>query len=421
MKSTLANIRQLFNVENIVDNTKGPGGLLPGEMGFLEPGKTAFTGAATIAGMPDEFTIMLRGKNGELYRSFDTIKKENIKNARFTTCSDAKSEIWETVISCCSCMNIMKLDVGTSESQLIQEYGLSNMDSDFEVVVAPEEMKCYCNCDGTHKVYENNVMTMLFVTNAKKDSPYYEVKAALDSADVPASGSAPSTPSQADLWNDSGSLKIYDGSAWVVVGTVPSSGALSGYGVLTDPKTFVEVSEIINTDSNTSNDGPMLTLIVQSKNQTAPIYHDIELKYVYPRGVHLQPSLNSYGGCVNKFTKIQDLEYPIGDGYDLRASEWENMTFYTGLNYNPLVTENGQNPELNYQFENGKKYCVLDFEFTTDKVERNNGDKRLFGVTIATLCDGSGKNQKNGDKLCNTTTPKNSALVKLFGAKTYNP
>ena len=76
------------------------------------------------------------------------------------------------------------------------------------------------------------------------------------------------------------------------------------------------------------------------------------------------------------------MAYEIGAGYDLRAEEWENMNYYTNLNGFAQLSDGLPSGLVKYQFENATNYDTLTFEFYTDKVERNNGDKRLFGVLL---------------------------------------
>jgi hypothetical protein len=85
------------------------------------------------------------------------------------------------------------------------------------------------------------------------------------------------------------------------------------------------------------------------------------------------------------FVEDQALVYEIGSGYDLRAEEWDSMNYYTNLNYYPQLSDGIQAKNLVYQFENGVNYDTLTFEFYTDKVETNNGDKRLFGVLLGAV------------------------------------
>ena len=60
------------------------------------------------------------------------------------------------------------------------------------------------------------------------------------------------------------------------------------------------------------------------------------------------------------------------------------MSLYTNLNHYPQLSDGIATDDLVYQFVNGAQYNTVDFEFATDKVNRNDGDKRSFGVMLAT-------------------------------------
>jgi thioredoxin reductase len=99
----------------------------------------------------------------------------------------------------------------------------------------------------------------------------------------------------------------------------------------------------------------------------------------------LHPSVTINGGEVAiAFTETQDIAYELGAGADVRAAEFECMSLYTNLNNYPQLHDGIATDDLVYQFENGAEYNTVDFEFFTNKVNSNDGDKRSFGVMLAT-------------------------------------
>lgn len=391
MKSTLADNKQLFNVKAIATVGLTPDAIPDNTLGVIDESTNLTVVPGNFAALPDKFRFVAK-MNGKVYYSFDVIEKAKIQNK---IAKDYKAEavnIWETTIESCNCIDGVQLVLNIDEASLIATDGLTWTHRDFVVEVSPQELKCFCSCDGQKGTYENNVLTMLLVDKINKsESPFYEAEASLDISGIDTGSTLPvSDQAQADLFlktdTDAG-LYIYDGSTWVLIGT--------SAGVITDMTTFVEVNKDNNTDDDPSNDGPLLTLVIKGKPQPAPNYNDLEVNYIYPRGVKLNPGLSIDGKFNTVFTETQGLSYEIGAGYDLRAEEWENMNYYTNLNYYPRLSDGIAAPGLVYQFENGVNYNTVTFEFFTDKVEKNNGDKRLFGVLLGTSVGGVYASLKN--------------------------
>lgn len=392
MKSTLADIKQLFNVKAIATAGLAPEAIPANTLGIVNVATGLTVVPANFAALPEKFRIISK-MNGQVFYSFDDIEKSKLKNAIAKDYTAPVTNIWEAVIENCKCTEAVTLVINIDEASLMQRDGLTWTHADSIVEVSPAELKCFCNCDGQHKVYENNVLTMLLVNKINgSDSPFYSAKAGIDTTAAATGTTAPPSSAQTagDMYIRTGStspgLYIYNGTAWELVGDIT--------GTVTDLEAFVEANKAINTDEDDTNDGAMLKLIIEGKPVEASDYNDLDVNYIYPRGVRLTPSLR-VDGSVMEFTETQDVVFEIGAGYDLRAEEWENMNHYTNLNYYPRLSDGIQAANLKYQFENGTNYNTVTFEFFTDKVERNNGDKRLFGVLLGTSVAGVYTSLKN--------------------------
>jgi len=178
-----------------------------------------------------------------------------------------------------------KVDSQQNRNLLIPEIDWTH--NDFVVAVAPQELLCSCSCDGTKKVYENNIITkVLYDKIIAINSPFY-------TAEVTEEDGTP----------------------------VPDVAA------------FVLANEAVNTDDDDTNDGPKLKLVIKGKLSPAVTYKDLDVNYVYPRGVKLNPALTVNGESTIAFTETQSLGFEVGAGYDLRAEEFESMSLYTNLNF----------------------------------------------------------------------------------------
>lgn len=340
MKSTLADIKQLFNVKAIAFNTN-INALAEGQFGvFPEGSDISVPAGTTYATLPTQFRLVSK-LNGKLYYSFDTIEKTKMFNQIAKDYVAEQTNIWEVLIENCNCINGVTLKLNVTEQSLIQRDGLTWTHNDFVVAVAPQELLCSCSCDGTKKVYENNIITkVLYDKIIAINSPFY-------TAEVTEEDGTP----------------------------VPDVAA------------FVLANEAVNTDDDETNDGPKLKLVIKGKLSPAVTYKDLDVNYVYPRGVKLNPALTVNSESTIAFTETQSLGFEVGAGYDLRAEEFESMSLYTNLNFYPRLSDGIQNPDLVYQFENNKKYKTITFEFDSKKSGLEDvpeGRYKKFGVLFGT-------------------------------------
>ena len=336
MNSTLADIKQLFNVTNIAYNTN-INALAEGQFGVFPEGvDISVPAGTTFATLPAKFRIISK-LNGKIYYSFDTIEKAKIFNQASKVYQTEQINIWKGIIDHCNCIDGVALKINIDEQSLIQRDGLTWTHSDFVVEVSHQELLCYCACDGTKPVYENNILTKLLYDKVNAlNSPFYEAK-----------------------------VELEDGTP------VPDVAA------------FVTANQAVNTDANTANDGLKLVLVIQGKLSTPRTYKDLDVNYVYPRGVRLNPSLRINNKKSIVFTQTQALRYEVGAGYDLRAEEFECMSLYTNLNFYPRLSDGIQNPNLVYQFENNTNYNTITLEFGSKKSGLEDvpeGDYKKFGI-----------------------------------------
>lgn len=338
MKSTLAENKQLFNVKAIA-NSKTLTTLADGEFGvFAEGSVTSLPATATFATLPARFRLIAR-LNGETYYSFDTIEKSQIKRYAFQPYTAGIVNIWEGVIKHCSCLKSATIKIGLEEDSLIRQHGLSWADTDASVINAPGELKCLCDCSGK-EVYDNHLMTReAYLKINSENSPFYLAK-----------------------------VKIEGGAALADITAIDA---------------HIAANKAANLDPDPTNHTAKLVLIIEGKPFNAANYRDLDVNYTFPRGVRLFPSITLNGGeAAVVFTETQAVGYELGAGADLRAEEWESINYYTRLNHYNQISDGIASKDLIYQFENGKNYNVVNFEFYTDKVNKNDGDKRSFGVLL---------------------------------------
>lgn len=393
MKSTLADIRQLFNVKAIAYNTN-INALAEGQFGiFPEDSDVSVASGTVYSTLPAKFRIVSK-LNGKLYFSLDTIEKTRMFNQKAKAYQTEQINIWEGVINYCNCIDGVTLNVNIDEQSLIQRDGLTWTHKDFVVVVSPQELKCFCNCDGTKPVYENNILTQLLAQKVNAiNSPYYEASVGLATltglvtyANQGALDTAVPTPVAGALAIVTGAgVKQYNGTAWVVVATV--TGAMTDAQVVT----FIAVNKTLNTDDDATNDGAKLKLILKGKLQGTGVYRDLDVNYVFPRGVKLSPSISINNEVAVGFTQTQELRYELGAGRDLRAEEFEYMSLYTTLNFYPRLSDGIASPDLVYQFENATNYSTVTLEFGSKKSGLEDvpeGDYKKFGLLLATSVGG---------------------------------
>lgn len=337
MKTTLSHVRQMFNVKEIAEAGLTPDKVEQNKFAIIDEKTNLTVLPSSFNDLPKDFRFILKTQGNVLY-SFDTIKKSRILNQTVKKYTEEKLNKWKTVIESCDCTKTVRLDIHIDEASLTQQDGMTWTHWDTYVEVSPKEFACYCDCSGKG-VYENNVMTMLLYKRIKEqNSPFYD-------AEVHVVGGS----------------KLND---------------------LNAIKKFIADNKEINTDDDESNDEAKLELHIVAKSQLKGTYKNIDINYVYPKGVKLNPTL-----VVNdipvQFEETQEFKFAIGNGYDLRAEEWENMNNYTTLNYYPRLSDGLENPELVYQFENNKQYDTVTFEFDSLKQNRaGEGDMKRFMIIL---------------------------------------
>jgi len=341
MRHTIAENKQLFNVKGIADGVTLDA-LADGQLGIFPADSDTSIPATAIAfaDLPEEFRIVSK-LNGEVYYSFDTIKKSEIRHFQSKAYQPEVVNIWKGVVEHCDCIKTALVKIGIEEESLIRRNGLTWADTDNIVEGAPKELTCVCDCTGK-PVYDNHLMTKALWKKINSiDSPFYLAKVETEAG-----------------------VALADEAAI---------------------DAFIALHEAANTDDNEINDSEKLVLVIEGKPAGTRNYKDLDVNYIFPRGVKLFPSitLNDGASCI-ELTETQDLSYELGAGADLRAAEFECMSLYTRLNYYPQLHDGIAQEDLIYQFENGAQYNTVDFEFYTEKVNRNDGDKRSFGVCLAT-------------------------------------
>jgi len=342
MKNTLAQNKQLFNVKAIADSATLDA-LADGEFGvFAEGSETSLAANATWNDLPAKFRFVSK-LDGKVYYSFDTITKSSIANAAEQAYSAPAVNIWEGVVASseCDAITTATIKINLDEESLMRERGLSWVNSDSSVVSAPNELTAACEVTG-NPVYANHLITReLFKQVNESESPFYLAK-----------------------------CKVTGGAALADLAAIDA---------------HIATNKAVNTDGDDSTDTATLTLIIEGKPAAARNYKDLDINYIFPRGVRITPAvqLNGDAGPSIEFTETQEIAYEVGAGADLRAEEFECMSLYTNLNFFPQLSDGIAVDDLVYQFENGTSYNVCNFEFSTDKVNRNDGDKRNFAVLLA--------------------------------------
>lgn len=394
MKTTLPYIKQMYNAKAYADGSLALSAIPANTFAIYD-----IDAGATVAidGDPDTLpaNFMLINKVGDKVYSSGAIKKASINNISKDTYSAPTVNIWETVIEHCDCLEDFKLLIFLDDQKLINQNGLSWANADAILGLTPEELKCACNCAEVNAVYGNNVMTKFIADKVNNlNSDYYEARILIKAYASLSNASEGITLPTEDLTagdifgiTTTGVVSYYTGSEWIVIG-IKSGTSL----ILTDPDTVTAFFKTVNTDDTDGNEGPKYTLQILSKIESTPNYKDLESNYIYPRGVRLTPYIS-----VNKnevampFTEVQNMSFELGAGYDLRAEEFECMSLYSNLNFYPQLSDGLAAADLVYQFENGKNYTVVSFDFYTDKTNGvSDGDKRTTSVLIGIATSGAG-------------------------------
>ena len=384
MKSTLADVGQVFNVKAMAAAGLAPSAIPEGQFGLVDESTNLTVVPSSYATTPAKFRFVSK-LGGKVYFSQDAIEKSSILNQAYQEQLEPGDDVnlWEGYPSTCDCTKGVQLNINVDDMRLIQRDGLTWTHRDFVVAVAPEELTCLCDCTGK-STYDNNIMVKLLVEKVNAlESPYFSAQIILDGtaidtyADEAARDSAYDSPVAGNITKIQGTgIEIYDGTDWVLIG--------DNNNVVTDVDTFIEINKAVNTDADDTNDSLLLGIRLLGAPVPTDVYNDLEVNYVYPRGTKITPSLLINGDKSIVFTEVETVSYPIGDGYDLRALEWESMNHYTNLNYYPRLSDGIQAQNLVYQFENGKFYDTFTFEFDSAKVERaGDADKKRFFVVLA--------------------------------------
>ena len=101
MESTLADIKQLFNVKAIAYATKLDA-LPDNSFAIYEEGSdTSVASTVTANTLPEKIRFLAK-VNGKLYYSFDTINKNNIINVKAVDYQAPVVNVWETTITAIS-------------------------------------------------------------------------------------------------------------------------------------------------------------------------------------------------------------------------------------------------------------------------------------------------------------------------------
>ena len=378
MKSNIADNRQLFNAKAMATAGLTVDAIPDNTLGIIDVSTGLTVIPANFAAYPEKSRIV--GKvGGSTYFSFAEIEKASIERKNKLPYVAPQTEVWTGTIENCKCTDSVKLSIHINDETLKNRDGLTWAHLDNYVEVKAAEMRCYCDCTGTAPVYENNVLTSLLVASVNNaNSPFYGASAKVSVTGVTSGATLPVSPVAGDQYIKTGAnagLYVYT-TVWVLVGAAD--------GTLTDPMAYTAAYKAVNTDDATNNDGKLLSITIFAKAKTTPNYNDMEANYVYPRGTTLQPGLTIDGVVGIKFTKTTPVIFEKGAGYDLRAEEFDNMGYYTQVLHRNLLSGTFLDPKVKFQFENGVNYSSIAFDFSTKKVNSNDGDRRLFGVTIGT-------------------------------------
>lgn len=340
MKSTISDIRQLFNVKAIADADLAPSAIPSYTLGIVDESTNVTVKPVAFDTLPESFRLIYKNGKQILY-SFDTIRKNRILNVVKKEYVAPKEEIWEGKIEHCDCINSVRLNISFESDLQNLAQGLGFGDTDFFVEVSPEELSCYCSCDNKG-VYENYIMTMLMLQKARsKNNPFYEVL-----------------------------VKDKDGKE---------------YDNVKDLREYIEKNKEVNTDDDTGNNTDFLTLVVKGKVIETGNFNPLSQNYQYLRTVRLQPSITVNGRVLNKFKKVQDGVAEIGLGADLKFEEYENYNFYTDNNYRQYISCGVLNDDYNYMFEDDKHYHTLTFEYDSLKQNRaGDGDMKRLLILMGT-------------------------------------
>lgn len=341
MKSTISDIRQLFNVKKIVDADTELNKLKPGELAIVNRATGKVVKPSSYDDLPSEFG-MVYNHSGKMIYSFEPVIKDWIRNVVARDYKEPKEEIWEGQINSCSSITSARLVVNY-DSTLVNNNTTSGFD--FFVEVAPEEFACYCSCSDS-SVYQTDVMTMLLVKKA--------------------------------IENNNGIFKVF-----------AKDSENTEYTDIKSLKAYVESKKEVNTDEDKGNDTKPLKIVVKSIIQPAGTFIPEAGNYLYGRSVNLNPVVVVNDTTTCKFEKTQEGIAEIGIGADLKFEEYQNYNFYTTNNFVQYIEGKSITSDYTFMFEDEGKYKTVTFEYFTNKSKRNGeGDKKSFVVLLGTSDNG---------------------------------
>src|SRR5690606_31397173 len=100
MNSTLADVKQLFNVKAIATAGLTPEAIPANTFGVIDDSTGLTVVPANFAALPAKFRFVSK-LNGKVYYSFDVIEKDKIKYKNAKAYTAPAVNIWETTIESC--------------------------------------------------------------------------------------------------------------------------------------------------------------------------------------------------------------------------------------------------------------------------------------------------------------------------------
>lgn len=278
--------------------------------------------------------------NGKHYYSFEDILKKNIVKAVAKEYVAPVGEVWEATPMCiCNKANTMLgLEIGIESPYLESRDGMHWGHKDIFIEVNTNQCGVELDCK-KFGVHQNHLLVRAIYKNYLEggQSEFYTMSIKHEN-------------------NNLNDLAAVD--AWI------------------------KSQEAVNIDEEAENNSKPLTIVLTAKVEQGNLYAELENNYVYPRGTKLMPVFKVGDQVVATFTKKTDMKYEVGSGYDLRAEEFDVMSYHTNLNTYPKLSDGTASPELVYQIENNKNYHTVTVEYSTPKTLK--GEEKYFIITFAT-------------------------------------
>lgn len=305
---------------------------------FIKPS----TGQGDDVAITDEGYRVLSKFDGKIYQSFGTIRKKDILYVNAKEYKAPVAEVWEATPTCqCSNPNkTLKLEINISSPYYENTNGAFNMGNN-KFYTAVDKGKC--NYDGdceTVGVYKNHLLVRAIYAEylAQGGSEYY-------------------------------TMTIKEGA-----------NALADLAAV---DAFIATNKAVNTDANKTNNSKPLTIVLTAKIVSPTLYRDLDVNYVYPRGIKLNPVFILDEEQVLKFTQTTKLVQEIGSGYDLKDEERSVMSLHTDLKNYPTLIDGTPSPELVYQVDASKKYHTVTVEYKSP-TSLHAEDYTPVSITFAT-------------------------------------